>query len=237
MVGAIAGGVGAEASPGSRILSSVQTQRLNQTRISVPCLFSLGIIVSFGNTHANTTNSLRCKILKWGYNEWAIWIPMNHIFSFETTNEPYSCLLRMEMVRIFPDRIRIRSDLEGFYPSVSDSGYSISVINPYLNTKKLYFLWYRYPLQSYLAKTNIIRIRLRIRTKIWKQIRYQQYPSVSNPFTSLPAYNKCWCLIMPQKPCICTLKEPTCPHCWIHDRYICQVIWCARLELFLWFDA
>ena len=33
-------------------------------------------------------------------------------------------------------------------------------------------------MQFYPAKTSTIRIRLRIRTKIWKQIRYQQYPSV-----------------------------------------------------------
>ena len=44
------------------------------------------------------------------------------------------------MIRIFPDYIRIRSGLEGFYPSVSVSEYSISVADPYSNTQKLY--WY-----------------------------------------------------------------------------------------------
>ena len=47
------------------------------------------------------------------------------------------------------------------------------------------FLWCRYLLQSYPTKTNTIRIRLRIRTQIWKQIRYQWYPSVSDLFSSL----------------------------------------------------
>ena len=43
------------------------------------------------------------------------------------------------MVRIFSNCIRIRSGLEGFYLSVSDSEYSISATDPYLNTKKLHF--------------------------------------------------------------------------------------------------
>ena len=40
------------------------------------------------------------------------------------------------------------------------------------------------------VKTNTIRIRLRIRTQIWKQIRYQWYPSVSDLFSSLEANDR-----------------------------------------------
>ena len=43
------------------------------------------------------------------------------------------------MVRIFSDRIRIRSGLEGFHPSVSDSEYPISVTDLYPNAQKLHF--------------------------------------------------------------------------------------------------
>ena len=50
---------------------------------------------------------------------------------------------------------------------------------------KIIFLWCRYPLQFYPTKINTISIRLHIRLQIWKQIRYQWYPSVSDPFSSL----------------------------------------------------
>ena len=43
------------------------------------------------------------------------------------------------MVRIFPDRIQIRSGLEEFYLSVSDSEDPISVTDPYPNAQKLHF--------------------------------------------------------------------------------------------------
>ena len=43
------------------------------------------------------------------------------------------------MVRKFSDCIRIRSGLEGFYPSISDFEYSISLTDPYPNTQKLHF--------------------------------------------------------------------------------------------------
>ncbi|OEL22385.1 hypothetical protein BAE44_0016597 [Dichanthelium oligosanthes] len=67
MVGAIAGGVGAEAASGSRVLPSVQTERFHRTLIAVSilvfkflaCLPLELIIVSFGNTHANTTSLIR----------------------------------------------------------------------------------------------------------------------------------------------------------------------------------
>ena len=38
---------------------------------------------------------------------------------------------------------------------------------------------------------DIIRIRIRIRPKIWKQIWYQWYPSVSDPFSSLGGWLPC----------------------------------------------
>ena len=89
------------------------------------------------------------------------------------------------MVRIFPDRIRIWSGLEGFL-SVCIR-FRVSNIHNWSVSEcsKVTFLWCRYPLQYYPAKTNTIRIQLRIRTQIWKQIRYQWYPSVFDPFSSL----------------------------------------------------
>ena len=43
------------------------------------------------------------------------------------------------MTRIFPDRIRFYPICRGFYPSVSDSEYPISVTDPYSNAQKLRF--------------------------------------------------------------------------------------------------
>jgi len=80
------------------------------------------------------------------------------------------------MVRIFPDRIQIRSDLEEFYLSVSDSEDPISVTDSYQNAQKLHFydvdihynlIWQKLTLsvsgfvfeQKYKNKYNIINIR------------------------------------------------------------------------------
>ena len=43
------------------------------------------------------------------------------------------------MTRIFPDRIRFDPICRGFYPSVSDFEYPLSVTDPYSNAQKLYF--------------------------------------------------------------------------------------------------
>ena len=59
------------------------------------------------------------------------------------------------MVRIFTNCIRIRSGLEGFYLSISDSEYSISVTDPYQNTKKLHF-------SDVIIYYNLIRQKLTI---------------------------------------------------------------------------
>ena len=85
----------------------------------------------------------------------------------------------------FPTIFEFDMVCKGFYPSVSDSEYPISVIDPVSECSKVIFLWCRYPLQSYPTETNTICIRLRIRIEIWKQIRYQYYPSVFDPFTYL----------------------------------------------------
>ena len=90
------------------------------------------------------------------------------------------------MVRIFPDRIRIRSDLEGFYPSVSDSEYSIFVIDPYLNTKKLHF----YDIDIHY---NLIqqKLTLSVFDSVFEQKYENKYDinnirlSVFEPFTTL----------------------------------------------------
>ena len=92
------------------------------------------------------------------------------------------------MLRIISDRIRIRSGLEGVL-SVRIRFRVSTIRNRSVSEySKVTFLWYRYALQSYSTKTNIIHIRLRIRTQIWKQIRYQWYLSVSDPFSSLGAH-------------------------------------------------
>ena len=59
----------------------------------------------------------------------------------------------------FPTIFEFDPVCKGFYPSVSDSEYPISVNDPYPNAQK-------YLLQSYLTKTKTIRIRLRIRKQI-----------------------------------------------------------------------
>ena len=84
------------------------------------------------------------------------------------------------MVRIFPDCIRIRSGLEEFL-SVCIHFRVFNIRNQSVfEYSKVTFLWCWHSLQSYPAKTSTIRIWLCIRIKIWKQIRYQYYSSVSD---------------------------------------------------------
>ena len=54
------------------------------------------------------------------------------------TDNPKEMCGRLK-VRIFSDRTRIRSSLKGFYLSVSNFKYSISVVDSYSNTQKLHF--------------------------------------------------------------------------------------------------
>ena len=96
------------------------------------------------------------------------------------------------MIRIFPDRIRIRSDLEGFL-SVHIR-FRIFNIHIRIQILKVIFLWCQYPLQFYPAKTNTICIR----TKIWKQIRYEYIRSYSihlHPYQSLPHKSQGLCYL------------------------------------------
>jgi hypothetical protein len=77
----------------------------------------------------------------------------------------------MKTVRIFSDCIRDRIRLEGFNPSVSESGYLTSdtvSVSEYLN--HVFMMSISNRILSGIFYT--IRIRIRIRTWIWKQIRY-----------------------------------------------------------------
>ena len=73
------------------------------------------------------------------------------------------------MLRIFFYRIWIRSGLKEFL-CVCIRFRVFNICNRFVSKcSKITFLWCRYPLQSYLTKTNTIRIQLRIRTQIWKK--------------------------------------------------------------------
>ena len=80
----------------------------------------------------------------------------------------------MYMVRIFSDCIRIRSGLKGFYPSVSDSEYPISVTDPYPNSQKLHF----YDVNIYY---NLIRqkLTLSVSDSVFEQ-KYENKYDMSN---------------------------------------------------------
>ena len=88
------------------------------------------------------------------------------------------------MIWIF---IRIRFGLGEFYPSIFDSGYSISVIDPYPNTKKLHF--YDVDLHYNLSRQ---KLTLFVSDFVFEQ-KYKNKYDISNIhsffylFTSLPA--------------------------------------------------
>ena len=92
----------------------------------------------------------------------------------------------MKTVRIFSDRIQDRIRFKGFRSAVSKSEYSISdtiSVSEYLNC--IFMMLISNCILSDMV--DIIRIRIRIRPEIWKQIWYRGYPSVSDPFSSLHA--------------------------------------------------
>jgi hypothetical protein len=73
--------------------------------------------------------------------------------------------------------------------SVSESGYSTSdTVSVFKYSNCIFMMSISNHILSGMVDT--IRIRIQIRTEIWKQIWYQCYPSVSDPFSSLPTYHE-----------------------------------------------
>ena len=77
-----------------------------------------------------------------------------------------------------------------FNDSKDLSGHSVS--DPYsiyirIRIMKVGYIWCRCLFKSYPTPTSNICIRSEFKEKIWKQIWYRQYPSVSDPITPLQA--------------------------------------------------